>query len=122
MRRAEKMRRGCTRSHNRAFSEEHVATNVAGRFEMQLSVEVSVISNLMTFVHRAVNELGPSFRVPAENEEGRFDAVFGERVENAWSRIGIRTVVESQGDFLFFGRQVTHHRAENKTVSVECAV
>src|SRR5436190_8549898 len=85
-------------------------------------MEVSVISNLMTLVHCAVNEVGPSFRMPAKNEKGRFDAVFGERVENAWSRIGIRAVVESQGDFLFFGRQMTHHRAENKTVSVERAV
>src|SRR5258708_25369112 len=107
---------------NRALADKHVAANVAWRLEVQLAVKVAVVSDLVTFVHRAVDEIRPSFRVSAKNKKGCFHPMFGERVKNTRSRVGIRTVVESQCDHSLLCWEMTHHWSEDEAVAVEGAV
>ena len=47
------MRRRRTRALDGAFAKQHVTTHVARRLEMKLPMKVAVVSNLVTFVHRA---------------------------------------------------------------------
>jgi hypothetical protein len=122
MRRPKEVRRRNASALDCALSKRHVAADVLRRLEMKLPVEVSVVSELMSFMDSAMNNVGPSLRMPSQNEERCANAVLGKRIEDARRSIGIGPVIERQRNFFSIGRKMAEHAAEDKTVSMKRAV
>ena len=122
MRGAEEGRRSSAGAFDGSHAKQHVPPNIARGLEMQLPVKVSVISDLMTFAHRAMHELRPAFGMSSQNEKRCLHAKLGQRVENAGRRVRVWAVVERERDLLVLGRKVTEHRSKHEAVAVECPV
>src|SRR5690348_16542577 len=95
---AKEFRSRRTRPLDCPLAENDIALYVRRRLEVQLSVKVAVIADLVSLTQHAMNELGPALGVRSENEESGFDVVFCERVENARCRFRIRTIVKCEGN------------------------
>ena len=105
-----------------ALTQLDIALYVRWRLEMELSVEVSVIADLMTFACDAPNQIGPSLGVCAKNEEGRFHPVLSQSVEN--SRCGIRVgpVIERERNCAACAGKLAEYGAKNAAVAMKHSV
>src|SRR5690348_8662399 len=89
---------------------------------MQLAMPVAVITELMTFLRHAPDELRPAFRMAAEDEEGGAHPFVPQDVEDGWRRVRVRTVVEGDADGIAARRKPVQHRSEHPRVPVPGAV
>src|SRR5206468_10568682 len=78
---------------DRPDSQSNVATHIERTLELQLSVEVSVIPELMTFVRDTSYELRPALGVTSQHEESRSNSLFGESVEYQRRCVRVRSVI-----------------------------
>ena len=85
-------------------------------------MEVAVIAQLMPFSNSSMNYVGPAFRVSSKNKECRQHAKLAKRVENARRCIGIRPVIECQGNFAFACRKVSKYRPEHLAIAMKRSV
>src|SRR5690242_5161977 len=86
------------------------------------SVEVAVVAQLMAFGRDPPHQFRPPLGVTAEDEEGRTHALFPQRVENKWCRIGIRPVIKRQGHHFTVAWDLAESGTEEWTVAMERAV
>ena len=89
---------------------------------MQLAMEVAVIAELVSFDDSAVNDVGPAFGMPPENEESRLHTELPKCVENARSGVRIRAIVEREGNLALSRGQVAQNGTEDLAVSVKRSV
>jgi hypothetical protein len=122
MGRSEIARRRHTRALDRSDSEANVATYEKWTFELQLFVEVPVIPKLVTLVRDPSYELRPALGVAAEHEEGGPDSFLGESVEDEWSCIRVRSIIECQSNNFLIARDSSQCTTEDRAISVERAV
>ena len=85
-------------------------------------MEVAVIADRVPFVRDTLHEIGPTLRMPAEDEERGFDVSFGERVEDARRRVWIGAVVERESDTLARSANRVNRRTKDWTILPERAV
>jgi len=122
MRRAKEARRGRSRAHHGVGAELEVTPYVRGRPEVKFPMEVAVVAERVPLGSGASDQVRPTLGVAAEDEEGRFDAALGERVEDEGRRGRVRSVVEGERDGAVMRRQAVDRGTEDGTVAVKCAM
>ena len=90
--------------------------------ELQLSMEVAVIPELMPLVRDSPYELWPALGVTSQHEKSRSHPFLGERIEYERRRVRIRSVIESQRHDFSIAWDSSQCRAKERAVAVERAV
>src|SRR5258708_9131556 len=107
---------------NRLDPHRQVAADVGRSVNVELSMEVAVVSQHMTLVGHSPDQLGPAVHMSTQYEEGRFHAPCRECVQNARGGDRIRAVVEGQCHRALRGGQGADGPPEDRAVAVVNAV
>ena len=82
----------------------------------------ALIGNGVSLVDRAAHQVGPSLGVPAENEKGGLYTALAEGIQNRRRCVGIRPIIEREGDYAIGRPKMRDRTAEQEAVSVKGAV